>query len=50
MVFQSYAFYPHMNVYENMSFGLKTEKLDKKEIDKKVLAAAKTLQIEDLLR
>ena len=49
MVFQSYALYPHMNVYENMSFGLKTEKLDKKEIDKKVLAAAKTLQIEDLL-
>ena len=30
MVFQSYALYPHMNVYENMSFGLKTEKLDKK--------------------
>ena len=49
MVFQSYALYPHMNVYENMSFGLKTEKLDKKEIDKKVLDAAKTLQIEDLL-
>ena len=49
MVFQSYALYPHMNVYENMSFGLKTEKLNKKEIDKKVLAAAKTLQIEDLL-
>ena len=49
MVFQSYALYPHMNVYENMSFGLKTEKLEKNEIDKKVKEAAKTLQIEDLL-
>ena len=49
MVFQSYALYPHMNVYENMSFGLKTEKLNKNEIDKKVKSAAKTLQIEDLL-
>ena len=46
MVFQSYALYPHMNVYENMSFGLKTEKLQKNEIDKKVKDAAKTLQIE----
>ena len=49
MVFQSYALYPHMNVYENMSFGLKTEKLEKNEINKKVKDAAKTLQIEDLL-
>ena len=49
MVFQSYALYPHMNVYENMSFGLKTEKLEKNEIEKKVKDAAKTLQIEDLL-
>ena len=49
MVFQSYALYPHMNVYENMSFGLKTEKLDKNEIQKKVKDAAKTLQIENLL-
>ena len=49
MVFQSYALYPHMNVYENMSFGLKNEKLDKNEIDKKVKDASKTLQIEDLL-
>ncbi len=49
MVFQSYALYPHMNVYENISFGLKTEKLEKNEIDKKVKDAAKTLQIEDLL-
>ncbi len=50
MVFQSYALYPHMNVYENMSFGLKTEKLNKNEIDKKVKSAAKTLQIMDLLK
>jgi len=49
MVFQSYALYPHMNVYENMSFGLKTEKLDKNEIQQKVKDAAKTLQIENLL-
>ena len=33
MVFQSYALYPHMNVYENMSFGLKMEKLSKNDID-----------------
>tara|TARA_B100000029_G_scaffold248808_1_gene245580 strand:+ start:336 stop:1391 length:1056 start_codon:yes stop_codon:yes gene_type:complete len=50
MVFQSYALYPHMNVYENMSFGLKNEKIDKNKIDKKVKDAAKTLQIEDLLK
>ncbi len=49
MVFQSYALYPHMNVYENMSFGLKIEKKSKQEIHSKVLNAAKTLKIEDLL-
>ena len=49
MVFQSYALYPHMNVHENMSFGLKMEKLSKSEINRKVNEAAKTLQIEDLL-
>ena len=48
MVFQSYALYPHMNVFENMSFGLKMEKISKSEI-KKVDNAAITLQIEDLL-
>ena len=37
MVFQSYALYPHMNVHENMSFGLKMEKLSKSEINRKVL-------------
>ena len=35
MVFQSYALYPHMNVYENMSFGLKMEKHSKNDIEKK---------------
>ena len=49
MVFQSYALYPHMNVYDNMSFGLKIEKKTKEEIHSKVLSAAKTLKIEDLL-
>ena len=49
MVFQSYALYPHMNVFENMSFGLKMEKIPKNEIKEKVYNAASTLQIEDLL-
>ena len=49
MVFQSYALYPHMNVFENMSFGLKMEKIPKNEIKEKVYNAAATLQIEDLL-
>ena len=49
MVFQSYALYPHMNVFENMSFGLKMEKISKNEIKEKVYNAASTLQIEDLL-
>ena len=49
MVFQSYALYPHMNVFENMSFGLKMEKIPKNEIQDKVKSAAATLQIEDLL-
>jgi len=49
MVFQSYALYPHMNVYENMSFGLQIEKKSKEEIKSKVSNAAKILKIEDLL-
>ena len=49
MVFQSYALYPHMNVFENMSFGLKMEKISKNEIDLKVNNAANTLQIQELL-
>ena len=49
MLFQSYALYPHMNVFENMSFGLKMEKIPKNEISEKVNHAAATLQIQDLL-
>ncbi len=49
MVFQSYALYPHMTVYKNMAFGLKNRKVPKDEIDKKVKAAAKMLDIESYL-
>ncbi|MFH1675158.1 MAG: sn-glycerol-3-phosphate ABC transporter ATP-binding protein UgpC [Pseudomonadota bacterium] len=49
MVFQSYALYPHMNVYENMAFSLKIKKLSKTKIDEKVRKAAKLLDIGDLL-
>ena len=49
MVFQNYALYPHMTVYENMAFGLKLRKAKKDEIDKKVRDAAKILDLESLL-
>ena len=49
MVFQSYALYPHMDVFENISFGLTAEKLNKGEIKQKVVEAAKILKIVDLL-
>ena len=49
MVFQSYALYPHMKVYDNMAFGMKLAKTDKAETDRRVRAAAKMLQIEHLL-
>lgn len=49
MVFQSYALYPHMNVAENMAFGLKLAKTDKAEIDRRVSDAAKLLQLNNLL-
>lgn len=49
MVFQSYALYPHMNVYENMSFGLKLAKAGRAEVDQRVRHAAKILQMEHLL-
>lgn len=49
MVFQSYALYPHMSVYKNLSFGLENLRVDKKEIKQRVTNAAKLLQIEDLL-
>jgi multiple sugar transport system ATP-binding protein len=49
MVFQNYALYPHMSVYENMAFGLKLRKTPKPEIEKRVNDAAKILGIESLL-
>lgn len=49
MVFQNYALYPHMNVRENMAFGLKLRKLDKKEIEKRINEAAKILGLDHLL-
>ncbi len=49
MVFQNYALYPHMTVYENMAFGLKLRKTPKDEIDKRVQEAAKILDIAHLL-
>ena len=49
MVFQSYALYPHMSVYDNMAFGLKLRKVPKTEIDKRVKEAAQILGIEHLL-
>ena len=48
MVFQDYALYPHMNVYENMSFGLRNLKFPKDEIKRRVETAAKILDIEEL--
>ena len=49
MVFQSYALYPHLTVYDNMAFGLKLKKVPQEEIDKKVRNAAKILDLEKLL-
>lgn len=49
MVFQNYALYPHMTVYENMAFGLKVAKVPKDEIDRRVRETAEKLQITDLL-
>jgi multiple sugar transport system ATP-binding protein len=50
MVFQSYALYPHMDVYANMAFGLKFAKTPKAEIDARVSEAARILQLEPLLK
>jgi multiple sugar transport system ATP-binding protein len=50
MVFQSYALYPHLSVYENIAFGLKLKKLPKREIESRVQKAAKTLGLEELLK
>lgn len=49
MVFQSYALYPHMSVFDNMAFGLRLRKMDKAEIKKRVNSAAEILGIEPLL-
>lgn len=49
MVFQNYALYPHMTVYDNMAFGLKIRKFPKEEIDQRVKEAAELLDIESLL-
>jgi multiple sugar transport system ATP-binding protein len=49
MVFQNYALYPHMSVYENMAFGLRIKKVPKAEIDKRVHEAARILDIEKFL-
>jgi multiple sugar transport system ATP-binding protein len=50
MVFQNYALYPHMNVYENMAFGLRQARVDKAEIDRRVREVAEMLQITPLLQ
>lgn len=49
MVFQSYALYPHMSVYDNMAFGLKIRRYPSAEIDRRVRDAARILEIEELL-
>jgi multiple sugar transport system ATP-binding protein len=50
MVFQSYALYPHLSVYENIAFGLRLQKLDKREVDKRVQDAARVLGLEQFLK
>src|SRR6186713_2707953 len=49
MVFQSYALYPHMSVYDNLAFGLKLRKTKKADIDKRVREAAATIELTNLL-
>lgn len=49
MVFQSYALYPHMTVFDNMAFALKLRKMDTKEIDQRVRETAKMLELSDYL-
>src|SRR5512132_4223207 len=50
MVFQSYALYPHLSVYENIAFGLKVKKVPKEEIDRRVNEAARILDLEPFLK
>jgi multiple sugar transport system ATP-binding protein len=50
MVFQNYALYPHMTVFENMAFGLKLRRFNKRDIQKRVQEAARILALEDMLK
>jgi multiple sugar transport system ATP-binding protein len=50
MVFQSYALYPHLSVYENIAFGLRVQKVPKDEVDKRVQEAARILGLEEFLK
>jgi len=50
MVFQSYALYPHMTVYDNLAFGLRNHKVPKKEIDRRVRKAADILDLDPLIK
>jgi ABC-type sugar transport system ATPase subunit len=50
MVFQSYALYPHMDVYENMAFGARLMGLDKPEVEARIAEAARMLQLDELMR
>src|SRR3954468_14389920 len=50
MVFQSYALYPHLSVYENIAFGLRLKKVKKEEIDRRVNEAARILGLEQFLK
>src|SRR3954471_12393029 len=50
MVFQSYALYPHLSVYENIAFGLRLKKMDKSEIDQRVQRAADLLGLQEFLK
>ncbi|MEN0012909.1 MAG: sn-glycerol-3-phosphate ABC transporter ATP-binding protein UgpC [Solirubrobacteraceae bacterium] len=50
MVFQSYALYPHLSVYENIAFGLRIQKVAKDEIDKRVREASRALDLDDFLQ
>src|SRR5262249_58077936 len=50
MVFQSYALYPHLNVYDNIAFGLRLHKMKKAEIDRRVHEAARILGLEQFLK
>jgi multiple sugar transport system ATP-binding protein len=50
MVFQSYALYPHMTVYDNLAFGLRNKKVPKKDIDRRVRKAAEILDLDPLIK